>query len=103
MTEIRSGLALFPNSNKKADNHPDFRGELTVSREELKEWVKALEGDHVKLRVACWAKTSKNGKRFLSGSVKVDTGVPPEKAKAPDYEAATRQQRQTRNYDDSNL
>lgn len=73
----KTGLALFTNKNKKIDKHPDFRGELYVTRESLRSWVDALNGgDTVKLRVACWKKTTAGGEGFLSGSINVDNGPP---------------------------
>lgn len=82
MSENKTGLALFPNKNKKADNHPDFRGELFVTKDDLNAWLRACDGDTIKLRVACWKKTSKAGAGYLSGSVNIDNG-PPQQQQQP--------------------
>lgn len=84
MSDNRTGLALFPNKGKSKDSHPDFRGELYVTKEDLKAWA-ALAGDGgaVKLRIACWKKVSKAGANFLSGSVSIDNGPPQAQAQQP--------------------
>lgn len=48
--------SLFTNDRKEQDNHPDFRGSLDV--EGVDYWLSA------------WKKTSKDGKKFLSTSIK---------------------------------
>ena len=49
--------ALFINNRKKQTNHPDFRGELTLSKALLKELVeKVKEGKEAKLSLAVWKK-----------------------------------------------
>tara|TARA_E500000305_G_C3928026_1_gene191421 strand:+ start:86 stop:334 length:249 start_codon:yes stop_codon:yes gene_type:complete len=46
---------LFPDKEKKSENHPDLTGSVTI------------EGK--KLRLAAWKKTSKAGNAYLSVSV----------------------------------
>jgi uncharacterized protein (DUF736 family) len=48
--------SIFINDRKEQDNHPDFRGSLDV--EGVDYWLSA------------WKKTSKDGKKFLSISIK---------------------------------
>jgi hypothetical protein len=48
--------ALFKNANKTDDKHADYRGELNVNGDEF--WLNA------------WLKTSKNGAKYLSLSLK---------------------------------
>jgi len=44
--------ALFRNTSKESDRHPDYRGSCEVNGVEM--WM------------ASWIKTSKNGKKFMS-------------------------------------
>ena len=46
--------AIFKNDNKKADNHPDYRGKVNVNGKEME--------------VALWLKTSAKGVKFMSAS-----------------------------------
>jgi uncharacterized protein (DUF736 family) len=48
--------ALFKNDDKEQDNHPDYKGQINVGGQEF--WISA------------WLKTSKNGTKFMSLSVK---------------------------------
>ena len=46
--------AIFKNDNKKADNHPDYKGKVNVNGKEME--------------VALWMKTSAKGVKFMSAS-----------------------------------
>jgi uncharacterized protein (DUF736 family) len=46
--------AIFKNDNKKADNHPDYKGKVNVNGKEME--------------IALWMKTSAKGVKFLSAS-----------------------------------
>jgi uncharacterized protein (DUF736 family) len=46
--------AIFKNDNKKADNHPDYKGKVLVNNKEME--------------VALWLKTSAKGLKFFSAS-----------------------------------
>jgi uncharacterized protein (DUF736 family) len=48
--------ALFRNNDKTEETHPDYRGRLNV--------------DGVDLWISAWLKTSKNGMKYMSLSVK---------------------------------
>jgi uncharacterized protein (DUF736 family) len=48
--------ALFKNNDKTEETHPDYRGRLNV--------------DGVDLWLSAWLKTSKNGMKYMSLSVK---------------------------------
>ena len=52
-TRINTG-AIFKNDNKKADNHPDYKGKVNVNGKEME--------------VALWLKTSAKGVKFMSAS-----------------------------------
>ena len=52
-TRINTG-AIFKNDNKKADNHPDYKGKVNVNGKEME--------------VALWLKTSAKGVKFFSVS-----------------------------------
>lgn len=84
----RTQGALFANHSKKAANHPDFRGELTISKELLRELVElAKSGKDAKLEIAAWNKTSKGGVDYLSVSGSTyrerPAGAAPRRAPAP--------------------
>jgi len=46
--------AIFKNDNKKAENHPDYRGKVNVNGKEME--------------VALWVKTSSAGNSYFSAS-----------------------------------
>ena len=46
--------AIFKNDNKKAENHPDYKGKVNVNGKEME--------------VALWMKTSAKGVKFMSAS-----------------------------------
>ena len=52
-TRINTG-AIFKNDNKKADNHPDYKGKVNVNGKEME--------------IALWMKTSAKGVKFFSVS-----------------------------------
>ena len=66
--------ALFINNRKKQTNHPDLRGELTLSKALLKELVaKVKEGKEAKLSLAVWKKKSKAGNEYQSIAAQIFT------------------------------
>ena len=66
--------ALFINNRKKSANHPDFRGELTLSKALLKDLVeKVKEGGEAKLSLAVWKKKSKAGNEYQSIAAQIFT------------------------------
>jgi uncharacterized protein (DUF736 family) len=52
-TKNNSG-AIFKNDNKKAENHPDYKGKVNVNGKEME--------------VALWMKTSAKGVNYFSAS-----------------------------------
>ena len=46
--------AIFKNDNKKAENHPDYKGKVNVNGKEME--------------IALWMKTSAKGVKFMSAS-----------------------------------
>lgn len=52
-TRINTG-AIFKNDNKKAENHPDYKGKVNVNGKDME--------------VALWMKTSAKGVKFFSVS-----------------------------------
>jgi uncharacterized protein (DUF736 family) len=61
------GGVLFPNRRKTSDKHPDFTGNLEISRDLLTELVEAAKGGkEIKMDVSAWTKTGKSGQKFLS-------------------------------------
>jgi uncharacterized protein (DUF736 family) len=58
--------ALFGNEAKKADNHPDMRGDLHLDKTFLIQMMDKSKGATCKISVAAWKKESAGGKKFLS-------------------------------------
>jgi len=52
-TKNNSG-AIFKNTNKKAETHPDYKGKVNVNNKEME--------------IALWVKQSKDGKPYFSAS-----------------------------------
>lgn len=66
--------ALFVNNRKQKSSHPDFRGELTLSKALLKELVERVkEGKEAKLTLAVWKKQSKAGNEYQSIAAQIYT------------------------------
>jgi uncharacterized protein (DUF736 family) len=59
---------LFANKDRQSDNHPNAKG--TINIEGVEYWLSA------------WTKTSKNGERYQSLSVKLKEAAPPRAAAA---------------------
>jgi uncharacterized protein (DUF736 family) len=55
--------ALFKNADKKADNHPDYKGSINVVGTDF--WISA------------WLKVSKNNQKYMSLSVVPKDGAKP--------------------------
>jgi len=78
--------SLFKNENcDPSRNQPNFTGVCAVRKENIQELVEYLmdcqtvmndfDGEHIPLRMSAWAKTSKNGKKFMSISFQADNKV----------------------------
>jgi len=84
-------MSLFNGSlfkNEKCDpsrNQPNFTGVASVKKENIQETIEYLtqcqlvqndfDGEHIPIRMSAWAKTSKNGKKFMSISFQADNKV----------------------------
>ena len=73
--------AMFVNDQKKADNHPDWRGDLHLDKTFLIEQMNKANSALVKISLSAWAKQAKSGKDYLSLSasepwVKKDEDIP---------------------------
>lgn len=67
MNDEKSRGALFVNKRREKDSHPNYRGELTLTKDLLKQMVEQVKaGGEAKLSVAAWNKTSKGGLDYLS-------------------------------------
>lgn len=63
--------ALFKNTSKEQDNHPDYKGQINVEGTDY--WISA------------WRKKNKNGKPYMSLAVKTkDAAAPKAKPKSRD-------------------
>jgi hypothetical protein len=60
--------ALFTNSRKKKDNHPDYNGNIELDRELVEHLVEQIKSGTPKPKIdlAGWKKVSGNGTRYLS-------------------------------------
>lgn len=74
--------ALFKNDRKEKDTHPDYKGSLNVGG--VDHWLDA------------WLKTDKNGKKFMSVSVKPKE----QRASAPAPRQAPQRQAPKTGFDD---
>lgn len=67
MSDEKSRGALFVNKRREKESHPNHRGELTLTKDLLKQLVEQVKaGGEAKLSVAAWNKTSKGGLDYLS-------------------------------------
>jgi hypothetical protein len=73
---------LWPNEYKKAENHPDLRGDIYIDLQLLKdEWPKAVDG-MLKISISGWKKVIA-GKDCVSISSAAPYVKPAESAPAP--------------------
>lgn len=79
MPEFSAPISIFPVKEKKNEKGPDYTGDIEISTGELQDVINYLRNaDHqmnwkdepvVKLRISAWANESKNGSKYLKGSV----------------------------------
>ena len=78
--------SLFKNETcDSSRNQPNFTGVASVKKENIQETIEYLtqcqlvqndfDGEHIPIRMSAWAKTSKNGKKFMSISFQADNKV----------------------------
>jgi hypothetical protein len=58
--------AMFRNTQKKSDNHPDMRGDVHLDKTFLINLMDKSNGALVKVSLSGWSKESAAGKRYLS-------------------------------------
>lgn len=77
--------ALFKNERKDTDKHPDYTGQINVAGHDY--WLSA------------WLKTDRNGRKYMSLSVKQKDGQPaprqPDRGAGPSYSKADTVKRMT--------
>ena len=64
---LQSDGAIYTNKFKRADNHPDWTGRVTLTSAILKELVTKMRNGNageVERRVALWDRRSKNGNDY---------------------------------------
>lgn len=61
--------AIFKNTNKKADNHPDYKGQVMVNGKQMD--------------IALWLKTSQSGTPYFSASFTEPYKAPDKTESAP--------------------
>ena len=58
--------AIFLNDRKQTVKHPDWRGHLEITREQIEMLVKmGRAGQNVRLQVAAWDRESNAGKEYM--------------------------------------
>lgn len=88
--------ALFENTRRQKDSHPNMRGELTLTKPLLKELVEmAKAGKEIKLSLSAWNKRAKSGTEYVSIAAqayvefkKEDSAPAPAPAPAPKQEVS---------------
>jgi uncharacterized protein (DUF736 family) len=58
--------AMFRNTQKKSDNHPDMRGDVYLDKTFLINMMDKSKGPLVKVSLSGWSKESSAGKKYLS-------------------------------------
>jgi uncharacterized protein (DUF736 family) len=58
--------AMFRNTQKKSDNHPDMRGDVFLDKTFLINMMDKSKGALVKISLSGWSKESAAGKKYLS-------------------------------------
>jgi len=73
MSQFPASGVLFANDRKQSDKQPDYIGNLEIDAETVCDLYQQMQsgGDHPKVNLVGWRKTSKNGKTFLSVKVSV--------------------------------
>lgn len=68
----REGGVLFANNRKAQQSHPDFTGNISLSREAVQSIAAQVKSgvEFPTLDLAAWKKVSNGGKNFLSLSAK---------------------------------
>lgn len=78
-------FSLFSAKEKKQEKSPDYTGNIEILKSELDEMIRTLQAqtpetnykdeEVVKLRIAGWKATSKNGLDYING--KISEPLPP--------------------------
>jgi hypothetical protein len=73
MSQFPASGVLFANDRKQSDKQPDYTGNLEIDAETVRDLYQQMQsgGDHPKVNLVGWRKTSKSGKTFLSVKVSV--------------------------------
>ena len=60
--------ALFKNNNKEKENHPDYRGNLELDKDLIREAVEQVNNGakFAKIEIAGWNKVGQNAGDFIS-------------------------------------
>jgi uncharacterized protein (DUF736 family) len=58
--------AMFPNKDKKTENHPDMRGDIHLDKTFLISLMDKSKNSLVKIAVSGWKKESSKGLKYLS-------------------------------------
>lgn len=84
-----ASFSLFRVNEKRSENSPDYSGGAEVLEQDVAELIEHLrsgvkEKDYqgrsvIKLRIAAWLRESKDGKKYMGGSI----DIPQEQQAAP--------------------
>lgn len=79
MTDFSGNFSLFPAKEKRSDKSPDYTGTIELPLDQamaLADWLTGQPGEQayngetvVKIRLAGWKATSKNGMAYLNGKI----------------------------------
>lgn len=79
MNDFNGKFSLFPAREKKSEKSPDYTGTLELSLDQamaLADWLTSQPGETgynnetvIKVRLAGWKATSRNGMAYLNGKV----------------------------------
>jgi len=62
----KSEGAMFINAQKADERHPDFRGNVEITKEQIEKLIEmGRAGMEVKLQIGAWKRLSKAGKKYL--------------------------------------
>lgn len=67
MNAPKSSGALFKNDRRETDDHPLYKGNITITSEQMNALTAMLkQGKTMNLDVAAWIKQDKNGNNYMS-------------------------------------
>lgn len=63
----KSNGGLWDNRHKNAPNHPDWKGHVVVTREQIRMLIAMIDnGMEAKLQLSAWKRQAQSGQRYIS-------------------------------------